>query len=135
MAALPGCDSMRVTGSTLIATVALSGIALVVSIVSAPGAQTRKTAALSGEQAYRQRCASCHGVNGQGAKAHPAPLSGKLSATDLAAYVAKSMPPGPRKCPPADAKRIAAYAYDAFYSPIAVARNSPARIALSRLTV
>ena len=41
----------------------------------------------------------------------------------------------PEKCVGADAQRVAQYMYDAFYSPVAQARNQPARIELARLTV
>jgi hypothetical protein len=45
------------------------------------------------------------------------------------------MPPGPKKCTGPDADRVAAYIYETFYSPVAQARNRPARIELSHLTV
>ena len=41
----------------------------------------------------------------------------------------------PGTCVGDDAKNVAAYIYDAFYSPAARARNQPARVELSRLTV
>src|SRR4029078_271076 len=45
------------------------------------------------------------------------------------------MPVGePEKCVGADAKVVAQYIYDEFYSPLAQARLSPARVELSRLT-
>jgi hypothetical protein len=89
----------------------------------------------SGKRLYLQRCAVCHGANGEGAKAYPRPLTGTSSPGELARFIAQSMPPGPRKCPAPDAQQIAAYISDAFYSPVAQDRNRPARIALSRLTV
>ncbi|HWD38937.1 MAG TPA: DUF1592 domain-containing protein, partial [Fimbriimonas sp.] len=57
------------------------------------------------------------------------------SAKELANFIAASMPPGPKKCPASQAGEIAAYIYDAFYSPIAQARNKPPRVELARLTV
>lgn len=54
---------------------------------------------------------------------------------DLSKYIAQTMPPGPKKCSKEEAQKVAAYIYDAFYSPVAQARNAPARVALSRLTV
>jgi len=45
------------------------------------------------------------------------------------------MPPGGPNTPQDQATKIAAYAYDAFYSPIAQARIAPPRIELQRLTV
>jgi hypothetical protein len=41
----------------------------------------------------------------------------------------------PGTCTGDDAKNVAAYVYDTFYSPAARARNKPARVELSRLTV
>lgn len=89
----------------------------------------------TGEQIFRLRCASCHGAKGEGTKHYPKPLTGSQSVGQLARFIAQSMPPGPKKCTGEDAKRVAAYLYDAFYSPLAQARHRPARIALSRLTV
>ena len=62
-------------------------------------------------------------------------LTGDKSMSDLSKYITQSMPPGPKKCGAEDAKKVAAFIYDAFYSPVAQARNVPARVALSRLTV
>lgn len=98
---------------------------------SAPGNDTT-----SGEQVFRRQCAVCHGDKGEGTKLYQKPLVGSKSVDELTHYIAQSMPPKPRKrCTAEDAKRVAAYLYDAFYSPLAQARNRPARIALARLTV
>lgn len=88
-----------------------------------------------GEQVYLSRCASCHGTRGEGTKNYQKPLIGKRSVAELARFITQSMPPGPKKCPAPDAQKVAAYIYDAFYSPIAQARNKPPRVELSRLTV
>jgi cytochrome c553 len=88
----------------------------------------------AGERIYRQQCASCHGAKGEGAKAYPKPLTGTQSVEQLADFISKNMPPGPKKCSVADSKQVAAYVHSAFYSPIAQARNKPPRIELSRLT-
>jgi mono/diheme cytochrome c family protein len=91
----------------------------------------------TGEQIYRQMCVRCHGANGQGTpKNCPHALIGDKSLADLARYIAKSMPEDdPGTCTGDDADKVAAYVYDAFYSRIAQARNQPARVELSRLTV
>lgn len=91
----------------------------------------------SGEQLYQKKCASCHGAKGEGtSKDYQQPLIGDRSLDDLTKYVAKSMPDdAPGSCTPEEAKKVSAYIYDAFYSPIAQARNKPARQELSRLTV
>src|SRR5207248_2588866 len=91
---------------------------------------------LTGEALFRQRCASCHGAKGEGTKLYSKPLAGDKSVSQLAAFIARSMPPPPRKhVSPQEAQRVAAHLYDAFYSPLAQARNRPPRVELSRLTV
>jgi hypothetical protein len=90
-----------------------------------------------GERIYKERCASCHGESGQGVEGgYSRPLAGTKSVADLARYIEKSMPEDdPGTCVGEDARQVARYIHDAFYSPIAQARNRPARIELSRLTV
>jgi hypothetical protein len=97
----------------------------------------RASAAETGEQIYKRLCASCHGEKGEGvADQYPNPLAGDRSVKELAAYIDKSMPHGePEACGAEESTAVAEFIYDAFYSPIAQARNSPARIELSRLTV
>jgi len=91
----------------------------------------------TGEQIYRQRCASCHGASGEGIKEHyPHALTGDRSASALAELIEATMPEDdPQQCVGDDARRVAAYVYEAFYSPAARARHKPARIELARLTV
>ena len=91
----------------------------------------------SGEQIYRQKCASCHGEAGQGTPVeYPRALAGDRSVAQLVRLISKTMPADdPGECVGTDAEKVAAYIYEAFYSPTAQARNSPARIELSRLTV
>jgi mono/diheme cytochrome c family protein len=101
-----------------------------------PAARASKNPSRTGEQIFRQRCAACHGQKGEGTKVHRKPLAGDRSVDQLARFISQAMPPGARKkCTGEDAGKVAAYIYDAFYSPIAQARNRPARIELSRLTV
>jgi cytochrome c553 len=92
---------------------------------------------LDGELIYRRMCAECHGGNGEGDNKHyPQPLAGDRSLVELTEYINKSMPEGaPEKCTGEDARQVAQYIYNAFYSPIAQARIKPPRIELSRLTV
>jgi hypothetical protein len=114
----------------------VTGPALLVLLVWALRADAGPGAAISaGERTYRQRCAGCHGAKGDGSTAYPHPLTGTHSVGELARFIAQSMPPGPRKCPASEAPQVAGYVYNAFYSPLAQARNRPARITLSRLTV
>ena len=115
----------------------LVGTALCLSLAGMVGvqAENKAVAAKTGEQVYRQQCAACHGVKGEGTKLYRKPLTGSQSVGQLAKFIAQSMPPGPKKCTAPDAQKVASYVSDAFYSPVAQARNKPARIELSRLTV
>ena len=99
--------------------------------------RTGSAADLTGEQIYRKRCASCHGVNGEGAtKKYKKPLAGDKDALQLAKLIAKTMPEDdPGTCTGPEAEKVAAYIYDAFYSVAARERNKPPRIELARLTV
>ncbi len=112
-------------------------LALLAAFSVSPGAQTSKATSKppAGEAVYKQQCAACHGAKGEGSKQYSKALAGSRTSTELAAFISKSMPPGPKKCPVGDSKLVAAYIYDAFYSPVAQARNKPAHVALSRLTV
>jgi cytochrome c553 len=115
------------------------GIALLVSLsgLGLLSAQAvRGSDQQTGRQIFLKRCASCHGARGEGTKQYPKALVGDKSVGQLARFIRQSMPPGPaRKWVGDDAQQVAAYLHDAFYSPLAQARNKPARIELSRLTV
>jgi mono/diheme cytochrome c family protein len=91
----------------------------------------------AGGQIFQRLCASCHGPSGEGTKDEfPEPLAGKMPLDELARYIDKMMPKkAPQECVGEESRAVAAYIYDAFYSPIAQARNRPARVELSRLTV
>jgi Protein of unknown function (DUF1592)/Protein of unknown function (DUF1588)/PA14 domain/Protein of unknown function (DUF1595)/Cytochrome C oxidase, cbb3-type, subunit III len=93
--------------------------------------------ARTGEQIYRQTCASCHGASGEGTpNDYPKPLVGDRSVVQLSKLIAKTMPEDdPGTCVGEDADRVASYIYETFYSPAARERNRPARVQLSRLTV
>jgi hypothetical protein len=106
-------------------------MALLLTVLSVVAADDR-----TGEQIYRQHCASCHGSAGEGTKDNPEPLVGHRPLDKLAPWIEKNMPKdAPKKCSPEDAKRVAEYIYNAFYSPAAQARNKPPRVELARLTV
>ena len=94
---------------------------------------------LTGEQIYRQKCASCHGASGEGTEDHfPRPLIGERPVKSLASLIAKTMPEdAPGECVGEDAQRVAAYIYETFYSKDAPGRSKfrAPRIELSRLTV
>jgi hypothetical protein len=114
----------------------LTGPLLIVALALTLGADFGRNAPpLTGEQIYGRQCASCHGAKGEGGKGYAAPLTGKLSVQELTTFIIGNMPPGPRSCPAPEARKVAAYIFDSFYSPLAQDRNRPARVTLSRLTV
>ncbi|MEZ6055640.1 MAG: DUF1592 domain-containing protein [Planctomycetaceae bacterium] len=86
---------------------------------------------------YRQQCAKCHGANGEGVQdAFGDALVGDRSLKELTDLISRTMPEGePKKCVGEEAAAVALYVYDSFYSEIAQARNRPATIEFSRLTV
>lgn len=109
-------------------------LAAAVSVLAANASQAGDR---TGEQIWAQSCASCHGAKGEGVPDQYAdPLVGDKPVAELARIIDETMPEDdPAKCVGEDAARVAGYLYDAFYSPIAQARNRPARIEFARLTV
>lgn len=91
----------------------------------------------SGEQIYRDKCASCHGQNGEGKPdRYSSALIGDRSLGELTDYISRTMPEDrPGTCSGDEAARVSRYIHESFYSPAAQARNKPARVELSRLTV
>jgi cytochrome c553 len=90
----------------------------------------------AGERIFHQRCAVCHGEKGEGTEDYSQPLVGDKSVAELARLIHQTMPEDdPEMVVDEEARQVAEYLYDAFYSPIAQVRNAPPRIELSRLTV
>ncbi|MBS0261859.1 MAG: DUF1592 domain-containing protein [Planctomycetes bacterium] len=108
----------------------LSAVAFTPSGVQADEAPT-------GASVYQAKCAACHGANGEGGTAsYPAPLVGDRSIGELTEYISRDMPADqPGTCVGDEARVVAEFIHGAFYSATAQARNKPARIELSRLTV
>jgi cytochrome c5 len=89
-----------------------------------------------GQAIYQHRCQSCHGQNGAGTKEVPGALFGDRAIGELADLIDRTMPEGaPEECVGEDARAVAEWMQQAFYSPEAQARLNPPRIELSRLTV
>ena len=89
-----------------------------------------------GRAVYESVCIGCHGVNGTGTAEVPAPIFGDRPTSDLADLVTRTMPKGsPADCTGDDARAVAEWMQQQFYSPEAQARLNPPRIAFSRLTV
>ncbi len=89
-----------------------------------------------GRAIYESLCISCHGANGSGTTEVPAPIFGDRPTSDLADLVTRTMPDGsPEDCVGDDARAVAEWMQQQFYSPEAQARLNPPRIEFSRLTV
>ena len=110
--------------------------ALVVVIIGA-GRIFADESTLTGEAIYQAKCASCHGIKGEGkTESYPHPLVGDRSIGELTEYISKSMPEDkPGTCVGEEALRVSQFIHETFYSSTAQARNKPVRLELSRLTV
>src|SRR5688572_10179196 len=117
----------------------LERIALCLLLVASllPSSVAAAGRARSGEEIYRADCARCHGPTGEGvADKHDEPLYGDRSVKSLARLITRTMPEDrDEKTPPAEAEKVAAYIYDAFYSPAARARMTLARVQVARMTI
>ncbi len=107
------------------------------AIALCTAAATHGSDPVRGEAVFKEQCASCHGLDGQGTRdKYNEPLAGDLSITELAKVIDETMPEGePEKSSPEDSAAVAAYIHQAFYSEVARERLRPARIELARLTV
>lgn len=108
-------------------------IAFFVTLVAASGADQPHP----GASIYKAQCASCHGIQGEGVpEKFDEPLTGDRSLEALTKKIERTMPEeDPEACVGEDAKQVAAYIYDAFYSPAAQARLNPIEVDLTRLTI
>lgn len=90
-----------------------------------------------GATIWEKTCAECHGKQGEGVRGkYDDMLAGNRTLPSLTRIISKTMPEGKEgTCVGADAEAVAAYIYDAFYSPTAQARIHPVQESLSRLTV
>ncbi len=90
----------------------------------------------AGAEIYKNLCADCHGDKGQGvATKHDEPLYGERSVVSLTKLIHKTMPEDTdEKCAVEDARKVALYIYDAFYSPMARAKANPPKRDFVRLT-
>lgn len=85
---------------------------------------------------YRKQCANCHGATAQGVLGeYDRPLIGDLAIGQLAELIDKTMPSDdPSACVGEDAKLVAEYIYNSFYSEAAQNRLHPPKQQFSRLT-
>lgn len=101
-----------------------------------PAAQaSAKATVKTGEQIYKELCIGCHGPAGEGTKKYKKALTGDLSVNQLAKLIDETMPEeNPDLCVGEDARKVAEYINEAFYSVTAQARKAPPRVELVRLT-
>ena len=116
-------------GFRLIPSLLAASVAILAPVASRGADEPR------GAEIYRRHCQRCHGVDGAGTADVPAPLVGERSPGQLAVLVDETMPQDDPAAIGADeARDVAAWIHDAFYSPLARARSRPARLEVSRLT-
>lgn len=126
----------RATSRRSIPTVSLAGPLLLFGLSLIGEARGADDLLQRGEAIYRSQCASCHGLEGEGAEdVYTSPLVGDLSIGELAEVISETMPEDePEACVAADAAAVAAYIHDTFYSEAAQVRKRVARVGLARLT-
>lgn len=90
-----------------------------------------------GKVIYEKLCVECHGDKGQGVDGkYDEPLVGDRTLEALARKIERTMPEeNVGACVGDDAKQVAAYIYEAFYSPEAQAITQPPAQDLTRLTI
>jgi hypothetical protein len=112
-------------------------LALLAMTVLFPVAAPAADPAPTGQQLYQSLCADCHGLQGEGVEgAYDDPLTGGRSLPELTKYINDTMPQDEaEKCVGDEAKRVAGYIFDTFYSEADRARHKPPRIELAHLTV
>jgi hypothetical protein len=89
-----------------------------------------------GKAVYTKLCVDCHGDRGQGVKGtHEDPLVGDRSIFELTGLITRTMPEGEAEdCVGDDARAVAAFIHETFYSEAARIRNDPPRIRMTHLT-
>ncbi len=130
-------DVRRVVPAVLKACPILGALTLMVPSLPLQAEPNAATVIPSGAVIYEKTCAECHGKKGEGVHGkYDDPLAGTRSLPALTRLISKTMPEGKEgTCVGADAEAVAAYIFDAFYSPTAQAKLRPVQESLSRLTV
>ncbi len=92
--------------------------------------------ALTGRQVYLNLCTDCHGREGEGVPGKfDGPLGGHRSLDRLRRIIVNNMPEDdPDRCVGDEAEAVARYVFGTFYSDVATAPPTVARIELARMT-
>ena len=90
-----------------------------------------------GKTIYQTLCTDCHGPMGEAVQGKTDdPLRGNRDLASLTRRIERTMPEDNEdQCVGEDAKAVAEYIFHLFYSESARARNTPARVEVTRLTV
>ena len=90
----------------------------------------------TGQEIYREQCAQCHGLRGEGvAGKYDEPFSSDFSQAELTAIIAATMPEGePESCEGMEAVEVASYIRNQLLANRTADAQTSARLTLSRLT-
>ncbi|WP_194242594.1 c-type cytochrome [Gimesia benthica] len=103
-------------------------------LLSSADASDKKTG--TGAQIYQKLCIECHAKNGQGVTEKANPFQGQKSLAELTMLIEETMPEeDPELCEGEDAKQVAQYVFDRFFSPDEQDQSQASRIQLSHMTV
>lgn len=103
-------------------------------LLSSADAADKKT--VTGAQIYQKLCIECHAKNGQGVTEKANPFQGQKSLAELTMLIEETMPEeDPELCEGEDAKQVAQYVFDRFFSPDEQDQSQASRIQLSHMTV
>ncbi len=117
----------------------VSGLILLAACAGANAREQGDSRVHEGLGVYRKHCVECHGENGEGnALEEVDALYGQRSVAALTRFIERNMPEeDPERCVGKEAKAVAEYIYDAFYSPEARKRlgiEKEAKVDIARLT-
>src|SRR5438045_1680434 len=83
---------MLVYSVSLIRETSVAGL-LILALLPAHSASAAATKDVAGKEIFRQKCAKCHGRNGEGVKGkYDDPLRGDRSVEKLTRYIERNMP-------------------------------------------
>lgn len=126
--------TVAIVGNTAVFSLALT-LALAAQDAEEAADKSVKGASSEIVQLYVDKCARCHGTQGEGvAEAYAKPLAGRRSIAELTKIIDETMPEeAPEQCSGADAQRMAEYLYHEFYLPRIASQS--ARVDLLHLSV